>query len=401
MTEPVAVTGIGAVTALGAGAEILHRRAVAGESGIEDGLALCRDFKPTDYFSRKDVRRTDRFTQFALVAAGEAIAQAGWEGDLPYPAERVACVIGSGVGGIGTFEEQLQVLADEGPDFVSPLLVPMMMANSAAAQISIRHGFRGQSYCLISACSAGAQAIGAGLRTIRTGEADAVIVGGAEAATSPIVRAAFLNAGALSPTGTSVPFDRDRDGFIIGEGAGVLVLERAESAAARGAPVLAQLRGYGASTDAHHLTAPEPTGAVAASAVRYALLDAGAAPADIGYINAHGTGTALNDQAEVCALRLALGQALAAAPISSSKSYLGHLLGAAGAVEAVATVQALRYGVAPPTVGLRHVDEGLADLRHARVATPLERSVALSTSFGFGGHNAALVLSAGEQVRGA
>jgi 3-oxoacyl-[acyl-carrier-protein] synthase II len=401
VTEAVAVTGIGAVTALGAGAEILHRRAVAGESGIEDGLALCRDFKPTDYFSRKDVRRTDRFTQFALVAAGEAVAQAGWEGGLPYPAERVACVIGSGVGGIGSFEEQLRVLADEGPDFVSPLLVPMLMANSAAAQISIRYGFRGQSYCLISACSAGAQAIGAGLRTIRTGEADAVIVGGAEAATSPIVRAAFLNAGALSPTGTSVPFDRNRDGFIIGEGAGVLVLERAELAAARGAPVLAQLRGYGASTDAHHLTAPEPTGTVAASAVRYALLDAGAAPADIGYINAHGTGTALNDQAEVRALRLALGQALAAAPISSSKSYLGHLLGAAGAVEAVATVQALRYGVAPPTVGLRQVDEGLADLRHVRVATPLERPVALSTSFGFGGHNAALVLSAGEQVRGA
>lgn len=401
MTEAVAVTGIGALTALGAGAEILHQRAVAGESGIEGGAALCRDFKPTDYFSRKDARRTDRFTQFALVAADEALTQAGWEGEPPYRPERVACVIGSGVGGIGTFEEQLQVLADEGPDFVSPLLVPMMMANSAAAQIAIRNGFRGQSYCVISACSAGAQAIGAGLRTIRAGEADAVIVGGAEAATSPIVRAAFLNAGALSPTGASVPFDSNRDGFIIGEGAGILVLERAESAASRGAQILAELRGYGASTDAHHLTAPEPSGTVAASAVRDALLDAGVTPADVGYVNAHGTGTALNDQAEARALRLAMGKALAMTPISSSKSYLGHLLGAAGAVEAVATVQALRYRVAPPTVGLRQVDQEFGDLRHVLAATPLERPVALSTSFGFGGHNAALVLSAEEQVRGA
>lgn len=399
MTAAVAITGIGAVTALGVGAETLHRRAIAGESGIEEGIALCRDFKPTDYFSRREAHRTDRFTQFALVAAGEAMSQAGWEGGLPYAPERVACVIGSGVGGIGSFEEQLGILAREGPDFVSPLLVPMMMANSAAAQIAIRYGLRGQSYCVISACSAGAQAIGAGLRTIRAGEADAVIVGGAEAATSPIVRAAFLNAGALSPSGVSVPFDASRDGFIIGEGAGILVLERAAAAAARGADILGELRGYGATTDAHHVTAPEPSGAVAAAAVRAALRDAGAAPADIGYINAHGTGTALNDQAEARALRLAMGAALAVTPISSSKSYLGHLLGAAGAVEAVATVQALRYRTAPPTVGLRQVDEQLADLRHVPAAVPVERSVALSTSFGFGGHNAVLVLSAEECVR--
>lgn len=401
MTVAVAITGIGAVTALGVGAEALHRRAVAGESGIEEGIALCRDFKPTDYFSRREARRTDRFTQFALVAAGEALAQAGWESGPPYAPERVACVIGSGVGGIGSFEEQLGVLAGEGAEFVSPLMVPMMMANSAAAQIAIRYGFRGQSYCVTSACSAGAQAIGAGLRTIRAGDADAVVVGGSEAATSPIVRAAFLNAGALSPTGTSVPFAADRDGFIIGEGAGVLVLERADKAAARGTPALAVLRGYGASTDAHHITAPEPRGEVAAGAVRAALADAGAAPADLGYINAHGTGTDLNDLAEACALRLALGPALATTPISSSKSYVGHLLGAAGAVEAVAAVQALRYRTAPPTVGLRDVDGQLDDLRHVLAAAPLARPTALSTSFGFGGHNAALVLSAEERGRDA
>lgn len=395
----VVVTGVGAVTALGAGAAPLHERAVAGESALAGGEGRCTGFDPTVVLSRREARRTDRFSQFALVAAAEALGQAGWDGRPPYAPERVACVVGSGVGGLETFEGQQTVLDKEGPEAVSPLMVPMMMANAAAAQIALRHGLGGESHCVISACSAGTQAIGAGLRMIRSGEADAVVAGGAEAATSAIVRAAFLNAGALSPSGASVPFDRDRDGFLLGEGAGILVLESADGARARGAAVLAELAGYGASSDAYHLTAPDPDGVSAARAVSRALADARLAADDLDYINAHGTGTVLNDQAEIVALRRSLGPALEHIPLSSTKSSIGHLLGAAGAVEAVATVLALRHRQAPPTVGLTTPDPALGPLTHLTAARPLARGgrggpAALSTSFGFGGHNAALVLRA-------
>ncbi|MGW4439214.1 beta-ketoacyl-[acyl-carrier-protein] synthase family protein [Streptomyces sp. NPDC004596] len=393
----VVVTGVGAVTALGTGADALHQRAVAGDSALVDGEGRCTGFDPTAVLSRREARRTDRFSQFALVAAAEALGQAGWDGRPPYAPERVACVVGSGVGGLQTFEGQQTVLGKEGPEAVSALMVPMMMANAAAAQIALRYGLGGESHCVISACSAGAQAIGAGLRMIRSGEADAVVVGGAEAATSPIVRAAFLNAGALSPSGASVPFDRNRDGFLLGEGAGILVLESADGARARGAAVLAELAGYGASSDAYHLTAPDPDGVSAARAVSLALTDARIAAEDLDYVNAHGTGTVLNDQAEVVALRRSLGPALEDIPLSSTKSSIGHLLGAAGAVEAVATVLALRHRQAPPTVGLTTPDPALGPLTHLTTARPLTsggpgRPAALSTSFGFGGHNAALVL---------
>lgn len=396
----VVVTGVGAVTPLGTGADTLHERAVAGACGLVAGEGRCVDFDPAATLSRKGARRSDRFSQFALVAAAEAIEQAGWGDRPPYAPERVACIVGSGVGGLETFERQQAVLADEGEQAVSPLMVPMMMANAASAQIALRHGLTGESHCVISACAAGAQAIGAGLRLLRTGEADAVVTGGAEAATSSIVRAAFRNAGALSPTGASVPFDRERDGFLLGEGAGILVLEDAERARERGAPVLAELAGYGASSDAYHLTAPEPTGAAAARAVSLALADAGVDPAEVDYINAHGTGTALNDRAEVVALRRSLGEELGRTPLSSTKSAIGHLLGAAGAVEAVATVMALRHRMAPPTVGVGELDPELGVLTVLTEARPLTagasgRLTALSTSFGFGGHNAALVWRSG------
>ncbi|MEW2526432.1 beta-ketoacyl-[acyl-carrier-protein] synthase family protein [Streptomyces sp. NPDC047071] len=391
------VTGVGAVTPLGTGAAVLHERAVAGETGLSGGEGRCTDFAPTPVLTRREARRTDRFSQFALVAAAEAVGAAGWGDAPPHAPERTACVVGSGVGGLETFQEQLVVLEKEGPEAVSPLMVPMMMANAAAAQIALRFGLRGESHCVISACSAGAQAIGAGLRMIRSGEADAVVVGGAEAATSAIVRAAFLNAGALSQSGTSVPFDKDRDGFLLGEGAGILVLEEAGAARRRGASVLAELAGYGATSDAHHLTAPHPEGTSAARAVTLALTDAGVAPQDVHYINAHGTGTALNDSAEVTALRHSLGPALEAIPLSSTKSAIGHLLGAAGAVEAVATVMALHHREAPPTAGLRVPDPQLGPLTHLIRSRPLSpgpdgRLTALSTAFGFGGHNAVLVL---------
>jgi 3-oxoacyl-[acyl-carrier-protein] synthase II len=392
---PVAITGVGAISAVGVGADVLHMRTIAGGTGLEDGLGLCRDFTPSDFLSKREMRRTDRFSQFALAAAEEALSQAGWGSGPPCDPASVTCVIGSGLGGIESFEKQLSAPGEVGPDDVSPLLIPMMMPNAAAANIAIRYGLQGQSYCLVSACSGGAQAIGAGIQAIRNGDAMAAVVGGSEAATSAIVQAAFRNAGTLSPSGHSVPFDSKRDGFILGEGAGVLVLENAKLATERGASVLAELRGYGASTDAHHITAPEPTGKMAAEAVRRALSDAEFTPDDIGYINAHGTGTILNDQTEVHALREVFGDALRKVPISSSKSHVGHLLGAAGAVEAVAVVQALRYGVAPPTVGLREPDPALGDLDHVMNARSLvhrsDSRSALSTSFGFGGHNAALV----------
>lgn len=391
----VAVTGIGAVTALGNGALVLHSRAVAGESGLVAGEGRCRDFAPERMLSRKEHRRTDRCTQLALVACQEALEQAGWLAGKPYQDESVACVIGTGIGGFATLRTQLDVLREEGADGVSGLTIPMMMANAAPAQLSVKYGFRGESWAVMSACAGGTQAIGAGMRLIRAGEAEAAVVGGSEAGLSVFMHAAFLNAGALSPTGASVPFAKDRDGFLMGEGAGMLVLEDLEAAERRGAPILAELTGYGSTTDAHHITAPQGTGTTAALAVRKALDDAGIVPADIGYINAHGTGTLLNDLAEASALASALGEELSGIPLSSTKAAVGHLLGAAGAVEAVAAVQALRHRVVPPTVGLTAPDPRLEGVRHVLEACALEKPVALSTSFGFGGHNSVLVLKGG------
>ncbi|MEV7672925.1 beta-ketoacyl-[acyl-carrier-protein] synthase family protein [Streptomyces sp. NPDC088752] len=410
--EAVVVTGFGAVTPLGVGADVLHERAVAGASAAAGSRPAVRhaDFAPADHLPRALVRRTDRFTHLALVAAGEALARAGHRpgGAPPWRPERVACVIGCGLGGTASFETQREVYGAEGAEFVSPLMVPQMMANAAAAHLSMRYGFRGESLCVASACSSGAQAVGAGMRLLAAGAADAVVVGGAESAVSDVVAAAFANAGALSPGGTARPFDRDRDGFVIGEGAGILVLETASGAAGRGAEVLGTVRGYGATSDAHHVTAPDPTGGPAARAVALALREAATEPGELAYANAHGTGTALNDRLECEALRHALGAGvLAGLPLSSSKGALGHLFGAAGAVEAIVTLQALRHGTAPPTAGLRRPDPALGGLDLVRGAARKLTAraegasgggagalVGLSTSFGFGGHNAALVLAA-------
>ncbi|WP_306321413.1 MULTISPECIES: beta-ketoacyl synthase [unclassified Streptomyces] len=399
MTQECVVTGLGAVTPLGVGADVLHERAVAGESGVLDGIGYCDAFDAADALPHRLVRRTDRAAQLAVAAADEALARAGWAaGDLPYPADRVACVIGCGLGGTASHAAELGVLEAKSADAVSPLLMPRMMANAAAAQLAMRYGLTGESLCVTSACTSGAQAIGAALRLLASGAVDAVVTGGTEASTSPVVRATFRNARALSESGRSVPFDRDRDGFLLGEGAGVLVLERSDAARRRGAPHYGSVLGYGASSDAHHVTAPDPEGTAAAQAVTRALASAGIGADALAYINAHGTGTPLNDAAEAVALRRALGEPLAAVPLSSSKSALGHTLGAAGAVEAVVALQALRHGVAPPTRGLRTPDERLGPLDHIVEARKLpgegRRRVALSTSFGFGGHNAALVLGA-------
>jgi len=419
--ERVVVTGVGAVTPLVVGARALHERWSAGVCGISGGEGACADFNPTDFLSAKEARRADRFTQLALAACAEAIADAGW-GDgadgggagasgarggragaeareLPYAPERVGCVLGTGVGGIATLTGGQDTLRERGGEYVSPLSVPLMMSNAAAGALSMAHGLRGPSFAVSSACASGAHAIGSALRMLQHGEADAVVAGGSEAGLTPLARAAFSALDALSTSGVSRPFDARRDGFVMGEGAAVLVLERADAASARGARVLGTIRGYGASSDAHHITAPREDGLGQAGAMRAALADAGVEPEDIDYVNAHGTSTPLNDRAETHAIKLALGEHAQRIPVSSTKSAIGHLLGAAGAVEAVATLLALRDRIAPPTLGLSEPDEGL-DLDYVPdTARPLSHNgdrpaLALSNSFGFGGHNAVLCLEA-------
>ena len=394
----VVITGLGAVTPLGVGAPTLHERWAAGVCGIVDGAGACSEFEPADHLSVKEVRRLDRFSQFAVVAAQEALDQADLTADLPYDPVRVGCVIATGIGGIQTVIAQHDVLRDKGEKMVSPLGIPQLMANAATAAVSMKYGLQGQSYGVVSACSAGAHAIGSAMRMIQYGDADAVVAGGAEAALTTFASASFMAMQALSPTGTCRPFDARRDGFVMGEGAGVLVLEEAQAARARGAKILGYAAGYGSTTDAHHLTAPEPTGRPAAKAIELALKDAGLNPEEVAYVNAHGTSTPLNDAAETSALKLALGDDLAhRVPVSSTKSAIGHLLGAAGAVEAVATVETLSSGVIPPTLGYEVPDPEL-DLDYVPgEARPLIARnggppSAISNSFAFGGHNVALVL---------
>ena len=419
MTRRVVITGVGAVTPLGVGADALLDGWIAGECGIADGVGACDAFEPLEHLSKKEARRADRFTQLAIVAAEEALANAGWSGDAAPDTGRTGCVIGTGIGGLGSLEEQVGVLRERGASAVSPLSVPLMMGNAAAAAVAMRHGIHGQTYGVVSACAAGAHAIGAAMRMIRSDDADAVVCGGAEATLTPIAIAAFSSMAATSPTGISRPFDARRDGFVMGEGAGVLVLEEADAAERRGAAVLGEVIGYASTSDAHHLTAPDPAGREAARAVTLALDDAGVTAADLDYVNAHGTSTPLNDRSETEALKVALGDAASRVPVSSTKSAIGHLLGAAGAVEAIATVGALARGIAPPTLGYGEPDEGL-DLDYVpNESRPLttasgngktsrlnnggasprpsdsgsQRRIAISNSFGFGGHNAVLCLS--------
>ncbi len=399
MTRSAVITGVGAVTPLGVGARTLHERWSAGVSGIEDGYGRASEFEPKEHLSVKEVRRSDRYTQLALAAAKEAIEDAGWEDGPPGDPDLTACVIGTGIGGIGTLENQHIVLREQGADKISPLSIPLLMANAASGVVAMKYNLRGQSFGTVSACAAGAHAIGMAERLIRYGDADRVVTGGSEAAITPLATAAFGRMDALSDSGVSRPFDRRRDGFVMGEGAGVLVLEEEEAAKERGARILGYLRGYASTSDAHHLTAPEPSGRGAAKAIELALADAGVEASDVVYVNAHGTSTPLNDRAETNAIKAALGDELAArVPVSSTKSTIGHLLGAAGAVEAIATLLALRDRIAPPTLNYEEPDEGL-DLDYVpNEARPLQngdvRALGISNAFGFGGHNAVLCLEA-------
>jgi 3-oxoacyl-[acyl-carrier-protein] synthase II len=397
MKREVVVTGIGAVSPLGVGATVLYERWRDGSSGIENGEGAATEFDPTDHLSVKEARRSDRFAQFAMVAGDEALASAGWDrADLPYEASRIGCVYGTGIGGIGTLERGKQLLLEQGEKKVPPLSVPLMMSNAAPGMLAMRYGIHGDSFGTVSACAASLHAIAQATRMIQYGDADAVVTGGAEAALTPLSKAAFARLEAVSPRGISQPFDARRDGFVMGEGGAVLLLEDAEKAAERGAKVLARVRGFGATSDAHHLTAPHPEGVGATAAIRRALEDSEVKPEQIAYINAHGTSTPLNDRAETKAIKAALGEHAANIPVSSTKSAIGHLLGAAGAVETVATILALSERIAPPTLNWEEREEGM-DLDYVPgKAKPLEVNggpvIALSNAFGFGGHNVVLCL---------
>ena len=399
MKRRVVITGLGAVTPLGVGADVLYERWAAGECGILDGAGACTDFEPSELLSVKEVRRLDRFSQLALVAAAEAIIDAGWDGGLPLDPLRIGCIIATGIGGVQTIELQHDVLRDRGPERMSPLGIPSQMPNAAAAAVSMKYGLKGQAFSVASACSSGAHAIGCAMRMIQYGDADAVVVGGAEATLTPFGFGSFNAMQALSPSGISRPFDARRDGFVMGEGAGMLVLEEASAAVERGASILGEVAGYGSTSDAYHLTAPEPSGEAAMRAIELAMNDAGIGAEQVDYINAHGTSTQLNDAAETAAIKRALGEERARRiPISSMKSATGHLLGAAGAAEAVATIKTLRARIIPPTLGYG-VPDPECDLDYVPgEARPLVLSngrppTAISNSFAFGGHNVALVFT--------
>jgi len=353
--------------------------------------AEVKGFDPAATFGKRRARHLDRFAQLGLVAANEAIAASGMlDGCDP---ERIGVVWGSGIGGLRTLEDQILLLNERAPDRVSPYLTPMMIANMAAGEIAIEHGLLGPNTCTVTACAASAHAIGDAAELIRWGRADVMVAGGSEGSITPIGMAGFAAAKALSernddPERASRPFDRGRDGFLAGEGGAALVLEERERAVARGAEIWAEVAGYGLTSDAFHATAPHPEGDGAIRCMRLALADAGVDASEIGYVNAHGTSTALNDRTEAMAIKVVLGDQV---PVSSTKSMTGHLLGAAGALEAVATILALRHGVLPPTINHDDPDPEIGLDVVPNEARPQRVEVALSNSFGFGGHNAALV----------
>jgi 3-oxoacyl-[acyl-carrier-protein] synthase II len=410
--ERVVITGVGMVTPLGSSAEETWAGMRAGRSGIgpitafdASGYATriageVKEFDPHRFMERKEARRMDRFTQFGVAAARMAIEDAGvqiTDGNR----DRIGVLIGSGIGGLATWEEQHRNLIERGPDRVSPFLIPMMICNMASGQVSILFQLRGPISCVVTACATGANAIGDAAEIIRRGDADAMLAGGAEAGVTPVGIGGFCAMRAMStrndePRRASRPFDTERDGFVLGEGAGVVVLESLSFARARGARILGELAGYGMSADAFHVTSPPPGGEGAVRAMQAALKQAGLAPSEIDYINAHGTSTDAGDKHETEAIKTLFGEHAYQVPVSSTKSMVGHLLGAAGAVEAILCVLAIRDGVLPPTINYERPDPE-CDLDYVpNEARRQPVRAAMSNSFGFGGHNATLILTAFE-----
>ena len=405
----VVVTGLGLVSPLGSDVETFWSRLVAGESGIGPVTRFdiskydtriggeVREFKAEDYLDKKEIRRADLFVQYAIGATAQAVKQAGVSAETVDP-NRYGVVVGSGIGGIATFEDQHRTLLEKGPSRVSPFFIPMMISDMASGQVSIQFGAKGPNYCTVSACSSGAHAVGDAFRIIQHNEADVMISGGAEAPITPVSFAGFCSMKAMStrndePQKASRPFDAQRDGFVMGEGAGVLVLEELEHARRRGAKILAEIVGYGATGDAHHMTAPAPEGEGAARAMRAAIRDSGLSLESFGYLNAHGTSTQLNDKFETQAIKSVFGDQAKKLPISSTKSMTGHLLGAAGGLETIICVLALERQKLPPTINYESPDPD-CDLDYVpNTARAVELQAALSNSLGFGGHNVTLALS--------
>ena len=405
----VVITGLGPVTPIGVGAKAFHQAQLAGRSGVRRitrydpeayklpvKIAAEVDVEVGDYLERKETRRLDRFVQLALIGAELAIRDAGLDLEKEDPT-RVGTLVGSGIGGIKTWEDQFQVYFERGPHRLSPFFIPMVIANMASGHLAMKYRLMGPSSTVVTACATGTDAVGSAFRVLKAGLAEVMLAGGTEAAVTPMAIGGFAVMKALStrndePEKASRPFTKSRDGFVLGEGAGILVLETLEHALARGARIYAEVVGFGRSADAHHITEPHPEGLGAVLAMRAALAEAGVPPEAVGYVNAHGTSTPHNDRVEVLALKKVFGDHAKRLAVSSTKSMTGHLLGAAGAVEAIATAQALASGILPPTINYDDPDPEL-DLDFVP-HRPREAAVeyALSNSFAFGGQNAVLLL---------
>ncbi|WP_090908155.1 beta-ketoacyl-ACP synthase II [Paenibacillus sp. cl141a] len=407
MKQRVVVTGMGVMTSLGQDLDTFWNSLMEGKSGVSrieafdvsdyttQIAASMKDFNPEDYMDRKEARKMDRFVQLAVAAGSKALEDSGLDIGVNADAERVGVSIGSGIGGLGTWEDQHNILLEKGPKRVSPFFIPMMIANMASGQMSINLGAKGPNTTQVTACATGTHSIGDSYRLIQRGDADVMICGGAEATIRPTGMAGFCAMRAMStrndePEKASRPFDTGRDGFVMGEGAGVLVIESLEHALKRGAKIYAEVLGYGLSADAHHITEPDPDGA--ARCMKMAIRDAGIAPEDVDYINAHGTSTPVGDRSETKAVKMALGDHAYKVAVSSTKSMTGHLLGAAGGVEAVICGLSLKNQTIAPTINLEDQDPE-CDLdyvpNHPRKA---DLDVVMSNSFGFGGHNATIIL---------
>ncbi len=408
MSKPkVVITGLGAIAPNGNNVDTFWSALVAGKSGIDaiksydttdHSVTIAgeiKNFNYEDHLERKEARKLDRFTILALVAAKEAINNAQLDSNKLDP-DKIGVIIGSGVGGVATLIEQQNVIRDRGPKRVSPHFVPKMIANIAAGHIAIRWNFKGPNQTIVSACASGTDAIGIALRLIQAGDADVIVTGGSEASVLPLTIAGFANMRALStrnndPQAASRPFDLDRDGFILSEGSGILVIETEEHALARNAPILAELAGYGASDDAYHVTQPSEGGAGGAKAMQRAIANAGLKPTDINYINAHGTSTPYNDKNESKAIRTVFGDYADKLKVSSTKSMTGHLLGASGAIEAIASIKTIQQQIAPPTINYQTPDPECVLDYIPNKAQSFEINSVMSNSFGFGGHNGVLV----------
>lgn len=408
MSRRVVVTGLGAVTPIGNNVDDFWASVKAGKIGFDHITkfdttdykchiaAELKDFNPQDFMDRKAAKRMESFSQYAVAAAKQAIDDSGLdiEKEDPY---MVGCAIGSGIGSLQAMERETQKLYEKGPNRVNPLLVPLMICNMAAGNVSIQFGLKGKSINDVTACATGTNTIGEAYRSIQYGEADVMVAGGTEGSVCPIGIAGFTALTALStvddPAKCSLPFDKNRSGFVMGEGAGVVILEELEHAKARGAKIYAEVVGYGCSSDAYHITSPQEDGAGAARAMTNAMSDAGVTPADVKYINAHGTGTHHNDLFETRAIKLAFGDEAAKLKINSTKSMIGHLLGAAGAVEFITCVKEIQDGFIHKTVGYETPDEEI-DLNYCKDSYEEPVEYALSNSLGFGGHNASILLKA-------